>query len=105
MKRIELFIGTQEDKDGNTLSADVKYYALERTRDLLSRIYGGFTEFPTTGGWKDDHGRIITESGLKYEVWTDDVSVNKAEDVAGSLRSAWHQTAVLLSVDGQGKFI
>lgn len=42
------------------------------TRNLLERrlcgAFGGFTSYAMTGGWRDDNGRLMFESGLVYEV-------------------------------------
>lgn len=107
MKRIEVFIGTEKDKANAPLSADVRYYALEHGRRLLADTYGGFTELPTVGGWKGPDGRVVTEAGIKYEVWIDEPSTLWAHtySTAQYLRDLWHQSAVLMSVDGQGSFI
>lgn len=106
MKRIEMFIGTEKDKDNATLPASVRYYAIEHGRRILTNAFGGYTELLTVGGWKGNDGRVVTEAGLKYEIWVETWPGSAlVEGTARTLRDLWHQAAVLLSVSGEGSFI
>lgn len=106
MNRIEMFIGTEKDKHGATLTADRKYHALEATRRLLAHNYGGFTEIPTVGGWRNEEGNVVMEAGLKYEIFTDNIpAFTSIGGFAGFVRDQWNQSAVLLVRNGRAEFI
>lgn len=100
MNRITITAGTGEDRHGRAIPADVLPAKLERIRAYLAQEYGGFTELETTGGWADDTGRLVLETGRRFIIASADPFWDGRE-AADYVRRALNQASVMLERDAR----
>lgn len=82
---ITIVAGTTWDKWGQAIESSEYFAAREAIRDYLARIYGGYTEVATVGGWHDG-AELIEEPGRQWSVLTGHIdSVVEVETVAKQL--------------------
>lgn len=98
MNRITITAGTGEDRHGRAIPADVLPAKLERIRAYLAQEYGGFTELETIGGWADDTGRLVMETGRRWVIATAD-PFTTGRAAADYVRRALNQASVMLERD------
>jgi hypothetical protein len=70
---------------------------LQAVHRYASEKYGGVTAYRHVGSWVDDHGRIVTEHGVTFQVVTDLDSDSGV--FAVFIRETFNQNSVVLTVE------
>ncbi len=92
MRRVEFSIGTGLDRDGNVLD-----YIGDRTHSavtLVAKAFGGCFVTQVRGGWINDNGTLIAETGIAI---TSDIKLGTIIEIgkiAQQLADVFNQTAV-----------
>lgn len=74
-----------------------------RARELLTSTYGGFTETPSFGGWKDPAGALVYEPATRWECLdtgspSEPAARGNADGIASALRWLFSQHSVLYTL-------
>ena len=102
MERITITAGTAEDRTGAAIAPETLAQALATIRGTLARMFGGYTEADTYGGWIADDGRLVTEPGKRWTILAGpaaDAAESNANAAAEVVRVALNQSAVVLEVE------
>ncbi|MGY6517479.1 MAG: hypothetical protein ACXIUZ_02075 [Lysobacteraceae bacterium] len=94
MKTLTITAGIEQDANGRPVR-DVAAKVRE-VRRLLAVTFGGYTETATAGGWVNDAGELIEESGRRWDILAEDAS--QAEAVASAVASILKQACVVLAI-------
>ena len=97
MYRYTFNAGTGFDSKGNAIAPEDLAEPLAIIRNTLVDTFGGFTETDTIGGWKDDSGNIVMESGKQWTCASD--TPTDARVIAGRIAFLLQQTAVMLTAE------
>lgn len=81
--------------DNKPISSDELAMPLATIRAELARVFGGFTETDTVGGWSGENGNIVMEPGKQWICVTD--SVQDGNTVARRIAQLLNQSAVMLT--------
>ena len=95
MKLLTFIVGTGENRHGDLISEKDKRIALDKIRAMLASEFGGYTESATLGGWMNPQGKLVTEQGRKFEVYT--YKTENALDCANTMARLLNQHSVVLS--------
>ena len=109
MQRITITAGTGEDASGQPLDAGEVAQAVAGIRGTLARMFGGYTERETVGGWINSAGELVTEPGRQWIALTNKPAREAdplAYEVADYARDALRQASVMLETETvYGRFI
>ena len=109
MQRITITAGIGEDRNGSPLDGQEVTQALANIRATVARIFGGYTERETLGGWINSAGELVTEPGRQWIALTakpareaDELAYALADHVRDMLRQ---QSVMLESETVFGRFV
>jgi len=72
MQAYTITLGIGETRNGSPITSHVRDVALLAVRSDLAHAFGGYTETFTRGGWINPDGRLVTEPGRAFTVFTDE---------------------------------
>jgi len=94
--KISIFVGTQLDKEGNSLNPKIVSEVLLHFEKQLASLYGGFSCEEVTGGYVSSKGLLMKEKSVKYTLFLDNgTPLDKL--LITSLRDNLKQECVLVS--------
>ena len=92
-----VYIGTEQDKDGNELEmsgGDILKWAMR----VYTERFGGCTAFEAFGSFKHKDGRVVIEQAVVVSVLIgDDTQGTWVEEMAEGFRAALKQESVLVT--------
>ena len=84
MKIVKFYVGIGFDQHGQPIPAQQAVSALTKMRTNLCKAFGGYTEIPAQGGWKDATVPII-EPSIVFECLADDTYKVKHESTVAAI--------------------
>lgn len=94
MKRTTINVGTGLDRTGASVMG--LEWKLPIIRVELANKVGGYTESNVMGGWRDNEGNLIQETGKQWDV-LGDVSDDTVRSLAQFIGQLLEQDTVLVS--------
>lgn len=109
MKVIRFYVGVGEDLHGAKIANITRERMVQDAHELLSRHFGGFTEFGARGDWIGPT-ELVTEASLVFEVAVPQASPNNSGKlfalIAAELKAIFQQTSDLyIALDAKGEFV
>jgi hypothetical protein len=92
-------VGTGFDRFGNELDEFSVHAGMKHFREELIEAGGGFTETATLGGWRDDSGKLVQETGMQWRVLIETRTRENAAVIARALAqnaAAWFRQASVM---------
>lgn len=106
MKRFTFTAGIGKDRDGFELGMDRVSNAVASMRGALIEKFGGFTESPGAGGFRNDKGESVMEASMRWIVLAEDDKEIEAGMVAKWFGRMLNQESVMLETEEVGvKFV
>jgi len=94
MKTVRYYIGTDYDKDNNTIK-DIEKLKSEAKRKI-GLIYGGSTMYNGLGSWFDGQ-KLVNENSITIEILTKKPE-HQLKETAEQLKKLFNQSSILLTV-------
>lgn len=85
--------GNGKDKEGKPI--DNVSGRLGIVRAHLAKVFGGFSEYAVTGGYRMASGEYVEEPAVRWDIVADDAAALEIRKWAGMIRDLFHQESVL----------
>lgn len=92
-----LYIGTEQDKDGNYIPKQVSHSCIEDIKREAGYLFEGFSIGYVIGGWNNEKGIPVTEHSLRIEIVADSDKIARARSLARFAKELLKQNCVMLN--------
>lgn len=92
-----LYIGTQQDKDGNYIPKHVSHSAIEDIKREAGMLFDGYTMGFVIGGWNDNNHHPVTEHSIRLEIIADSDKLARVRSLASFAKELLKQNCVMLN--------
>jgi hypothetical protein len=95
--RVEVGFGLGFDKNHQPITSS--HFQLEAIKSKAVELFGGYTYYPSDGGWRHSDGELATEPGGTLLIFTDTPQLlPKANELCQFIKRVLNQEAVALGI-------
>jgi hypothetical protein len=98
MNKIEFGFGVGKNKNNEVITDLDRESALAVIRKEAAAVFGGYTLFSPTGGWRNPAGVLVEEPGYTLMVLVSDANNFTIDCFAAYIRGAFQQEAVVVTI-------